>query len=213
MTNNKFKKKWLNNHLRDHYVKLSKKDGYRSRAVYKLIEIDQSEKIIRPGQTIIDLGCFPGSWLQYLKKKLVNKNNNSINGKIIGLDLVEIVPLSDIIFVKGDFMDKHTFSYLKNVLGGKKADLILSDMSPNLSGISIIDNEKVINIADLVIDFAIFNIKSSGSVLFKCFNGTGYDQIISKFNSIFKKVLTKKPKASRDKSSEVYLLGKGIKNS
>jgi 23S rRNA (uridine2552-2'-O)-methyltransferase len=212
MAKNKFNKNWLHDHINDPYVKQAQKDGYRARAVYKLKEIDEGEKLIKPGQVIVDLGCAPGSWSQYVRNKLAGKEGGGINGTIIGLDMLAMDPIADVHFIQGDFREQTVLDQLEQVLEGRKVDLVLSDMAPNLSGVAIADAARVEHIIDLAIDFARAHMKPSGALLVKCFNGTGFNEILGKFREEFKVVAQKKPKASRDKSSEVFLLGKVLKN-
>ncbi|RJG05682.1 RlmE family RNA methyltransferase [Noviherbaspirillum cavernae] len=212
MAKNKLNKNWLHDHINDPYVKLAQKEGYRARAVYKLKEIDESEKLIRPGQVIVDLGCTPGSWAQYARNKLAGKEGGGIHGTIIGLDMLPMEPIADVHFIQGDFREESILHQLEDVLEGRKVDVVLSDMAPNLSGVAITDAARVEHIIDLAIEFAQAHMKPSGALLVKCFNGSGYTQLLEKFRQEFKIVVSKKPKASRDKSSEVFLLGKILKN-
>jgi 23S rRNA (uridine2552-2'-O)-methyltransferase len=208
MAKNKLNKNWLHDHINDPYVKLAQKEGYRARAVYKLKEIDETEKLIKPGQIIVDLGSTPGSWSQYARNKLSGSVGGGINGIIIGLDMLPMEPIADVHFIQGDFREEDVLTKLEEVLEGRKVDLVLSDMAPNLSGIAIADAARVADIIDLAIDFAQHHMKPSGSLLVKCFNGSGYQQIVEKFRQEFKTVTQKKPKASRDKSSEIFYLEK-----
>jgi 23S rRNA (uridine2552-2'-O)-methyltransferase len=212
MAKNKLNKNWLHDHINDPYVKLAQKDGYRARAAYKLKEIDESEKLIKPGQVIVDLGATPGSWSQYARNKLSGQVGGGINGTIIALDLLPMEPIADVRFIQGDFREEEVLQKLELVLDGRKADLVLSDMAPNLSGIAFSDAARVEYLIDLAVEFAKAHLKPSGALLVKCFNGTGYSQIVEKFKNEFKTVSQKKPKASRDKSSEIFLLGKMLKN-
>ena len=212
MAKNKLNKNWLHDHINDPYVKLAQKEGYRARAAYKLKEIDESEKLIRPGQIIVDLGSTPGSWSQYVRQKLAGAENGGINGTIIGLDMLPMEPIADVHFILGDFREENVLNQLETILAGRKVDLVLSDMAPNLSGIAIADAARVEHIIDLAIEFTRAHMKPSGSLLVKCFNGTGFNELLDKFRQEFKTVHQKKPKASRDKSSEIFLLGKTLKN-
>jgi 23S rRNA (uridine2552-2'-O)-methyltransferase len=212
MAKNKLNKNWLHDHINDPYVKLAQKDGYRARAAYKLKEIDESEKLIKPGQVIVDLGATPGSWSQYARNKLAGQVGGGISGTIIALDLLPMEPIADVRFIQGDFREEGILQKLESVLEGRKADLVLSDMAPNLSGIAFSDAARVEYLIDLAVEFAKAHLKPSGALLVKCFNGTGYSQIVEKFKNEFKTVSQKKPKASRDKSSEIFLLGKMLKN-
>lgn len=212
MAKKKLNKNWLHDHINDPYVKLAQKEGYRARAVYKLKEIDESEKLIKPGQVIVDLGCTPGSWSQYVRNKLSGSIGGGINGTIIGLDMLPMEPIADVHFIQGDFREQEVLDQLELVLAGRKVDLVLSDMAPNLSGIAVADAARMSDIIDLAIEFAQNHMKPSGALLVKCFNGSGYNYIVEKFRQEFKTVVQKKPKASRDKSSEIFLLGKTLKN-
>jgi 23S rRNA (uridine2552-2'-O)-methyltransferase len=213
MAKNKLNKNWLHDHINDPYVKLAQKEGYRARAAYKLKEIDEDEKLIKPGQIIVDLGSTPGSWSQYVRNKLSGQGGGGINGMIIGLDMLEMAPIADVHFILGDFREEHSMTELEKLLAGRKVDLVLSDMAPNLSGIATADAARIEHIIDLALEFTEKHMKPSGSLLVKCFNGTGYNEILHKFRQTFKTVSSKKPKASRDKSSEIFLLGKVLKNS
>ncbi len=212
MAKNKFNKNWVHDHINDPYVKQAQKEGYRARAVYKLKEIDESEKLIKPGQVIVDLGCTPGSWSQYVRNKLAGKEGGGINGTIIGLDMLPMEPIADVHFIQGDFREQEVLVQLEALLGGRKVDLVLSDMAPNLSGVAVTDAARVEHIIDLAMEFAQAHMKPSGALLVKCFNGTGFTQLVEKFRQEFKTVSQKKPKASRDKSSEIFLLGKTLKH-
>lgn len=212
MAKKKLNKNWLHDHINDPYVKLAQKEGYRARAVYKLKEIDEAEKLIKPGQIIVDLGATPGSWSQYVRNKLSGSAGGGINGIIIGLDMLPMEPIADVHFIQGDFRELEVLEQLEVVLAGRKVDLVLSDMAPNLSGIAVADAARMMDIIDLAIEFAQNHMKPSGSLLVKCFNGSGFNEIVDKFRQEFKTVMQKKPKASRDKSSEIFLLGKTLKN-
>jgi 23S rRNA (uridine2552-2'-O)-methyltransferase len=212
MAKNKLNKNWVHDHLNDPYVRLAQKEGYRARAAYKLKEIDETESLIKPGQIIVDLGCTPGSWSQYVRNKLAGKEGGGINGTIIGLDILPMEPIADVHYLQGDFRETEMLEKLELLLQGRKADLVLSDMAPNLSGIAVADAARVAHLIELAIEFSRSHMKPSGSLLVKCFNGTGYNEIVDEFRREFKIVVSKKPKASRDKSSEIFLLGKILKN-
>lgn len=212
MAKNKLNKNWLHDHINDPYVKLAQKEGYRARAAYKLKEIDEDEKLIRQGQVIVDLGSTPGSWSQYARNKLAGLEGGGIHGTIIGLDMLPMDPIADVHFIQGDFREESSLRQLEAILDGRSVDLVLSDMAPNLSGVAIADAARVEHLIDLAIEFAHAHMKPSGALLVKCFNGTGYNELLHKFRAEFKTVTSKKPKASRDKSSEIFLLGKILKN-
>lgn len=211
MAKSRVNKQWLHDHLNDPYVKLAQKEGYRARAAYKLKEIDEDEKLIKPGQNIVDLGCAPGSWLQYVRRKLAGKEGGGIHGMIIGLDMLPMEPVADVQFIMGDFREQAVADQLAQLLAGQKLDLVLSDMAPNLSGIAVADAARIEDVVELAIDFACEHLKPSGCLLVKCFNGSGYQTIFERFRQVFRVVTPKKPKASRDRSSEVFLLGRGLK--
>ena len=212
MAKNKLNKNWLHDHINDPYVKLAQKEGYRARAAFKLKEIDESEKLIKPGQVIVDLGCTPGSWAQYTRRKLAGKEGGGINGTIIGLDILPMEPIADVHYIQGDFREDEVLDQLAVVLEGHRADLVLSDMAPNLSGIPTADAARMEHLIDLAIEFSQMHLKPTGALLVKCFKDMGFTQIVEKFRTEFKTVKQIKPKASRDKSSEIFLLGRGLKN-
>jgi 23S rRNA (uridine2552-2'-O)-methyltransferase len=212
MAKNKLNKNWLHDHINDPYVKLAQKEGYRARAAFKLKEIDESEKLIKPGQVVVDLGCTPGSWGQYTRRKLAGKEGGGIHGTIIGLDILPMEPIADMHFIQGDFRELEVLDQLDVVLAGRKVDLVLSDMAPNLSGIPTADAARMEHLIDLAIEFSQFHLKPSGALLVKCFKDMGFTQVVEKFRDEFKVVKQVKPKASRDKSSEIFLLGRGLKH-
>lgn len=212
MAKNKLNKNWLHDHINDPYVKLAQKEGFRARAAYKLKEIDEQEKLIKPGQVIVDLGCTPGSWAQYTRRKLAGADGGGINGTIIGLDILPMEPIADVQYIQGDFREEEVLTQLDEVLSGRKADLVLSDMAPNLSGISHADAARMEHLIDLAIEFSQLHLKPGGALVVKCFKDMGFTQILEKFRTEFKTVKQIKPKASRDKSSEIFLLGRGLKN-
>ena len=212
MAKNKSNQNWLHDHINDPYVKLAQKDGFRARAAYKLKEIDEAEKLIKPGQVIVDLGCTPGSWAQYTRRKLSGKEGGGITGTIIGLDILPMEPIADVNFIQGDFREDVVLDQLALVLEGRKTDLVLSDMAPNLSGIPTADAARMEHLIDLAIEFSQMHLKPGGALLVKCFKDMGFTQMVEKFRTEFKTVKQIKPKASRDKSSEIFLLGRGLKN-
>jgi 23S rRNA (uridine2552-2'-O)-methyltransferase len=212
MAKNKLNKNWLHDHINDPYVKQAQKDGFRARAAYKLKEIDEAEKLIKPGQVIVDLGCTPGSWAQYTRRKLAGKEGGGITGTIIGLDLLPMEPIADVHYIQGDFREDVVLDQLASVLEGRKTDLVLSDMAPNLSGIPTADAARMEHLIDLAIEFSQMHLKPGGALLVKCFKDMGFTQVVERFRTEFKTVKQIKPKASRDKSSEIFLLGRGLKN-
>jgi 23S rRNA (uridine2552-2'-O)-methyltransferase len=212
MAKNRFNKNWIHDHINDPYVKLAQKEGYRARAAYKLKEIDESEKLIKPGQVIVDLGCTPGSWGQYTRRKLGGGEEGVVNGTIIGLDMLPMEPIADMHFIQGDFREESVLGELGEILEGRMADLVLSDMAPNLSGIPTADAARMEHLIDLAIEFSQMHLKPTGALLVKCFKDMGFTQNLERFREEFKVVKQIKPKASRDKSSEIFLLGRGLKN-
>lgn len=212
MAKNKFNQNWVHDHINDPYVKLAQKEGYRARAVYKLKEIDEAEKLIRSGQVVVDLGATPGSWSQYVRNKLAGREGGGINGEIFALDLLPMEPIADVQFIQGDFREDEVLDKLESKLVGRKVDLVLSDMAPNLSGNSTVDAARVEYIIELAIAFSKAHLKPGGSLLVKCFHGPSYNNVVNMFKDEFKVVMNKKPKASKDKSSEIFLLGKGLKH-
>ena len=212
MAKKKLNKSWLHDHINDPYVKMAQKEGYRARAAFKLKEIDEDEKLIKPGQVIVDLGCTPGSWAQYTRRKLAGKEGGGIHGTLIGLDILPMEPVADFHFIQGDFREEEVLRQLEQVLEGRKVDLVLSDMAPNLSGIADADAARMEHLIDLAIEFSQAHLKPGGSLLVKCFKDMGFNEIVHKFRAEFKTVIQKKPKASRDKSSEIFLLGRTLKN-
>jgi 23S rRNA (uridine2552-2'-O)-methyltransferase len=212
MKKKKLNKNWLHDHINDPYVKLAQKEGYRARAAFKLKEIDEDEKLILPGKVIVDLGCTPGSWGQYVRRKLAGAEGGGINGTLIGLDMLPMEPIADFHFIQGDFREADVLQQLEDHVKGKKVDVVLSDMAPNLSGIALSDAARMEHLIDLAIEFSQAHLKPNGALLVKCFKDMGFNDIVLKFRREFKTVVQKKPKASRDKSSEIFLLGRGLKN-
>ncbi len=211
MAKKKFNSSWLHDHLNDPYVKLAQREGYRTRAVYKLKEIDEQDGLIQPGQTIVDLGAAPGGWSQYIRHRLA-RSGGGINGTLIALDMLPMEPIADVHFIQGDFREDEVLDQLEAAVGSNRVDLVLSDMAPNLSGISVADVARVEHVCELALDFAQRFLKPDGALLVKCFHGSGYSQLVENFKRSFKSVVPRKPKASRDKSSEVYVLSKSLRN-
>ncbi|MEX3687673.1 MULTISPECIES: RlmE family RNA methyltransferase [Paraburkholderia] len=217
MAKNRFNQSWLHDHINDPYVKMAQREGYRARAAYKLKEIDEQDKLIRPGMVIVDLGAAPGSWSQYARNKLAqgtkrdDQRQGGIDGTIIALDLLPMEPVSDVQFLQGDFRDDEVLAQLEELVGGRPVDLVISDMAPNLSGVASADAARIEHVCDLALEFSQNHLKPDGALLVKCFHGSGYSQIVEKFKQQFKVVAARKPKASRDKSSETFILGKHLK--
>jgi 23S rRNA (uridine2552-2'-O)-methyltransferase len=215
----KVNKSWLNDHVNDPYVKMAQKDGYRARAAYKLKEIDEAYKLIHPGDVVVDLGCTPGAWSQYLRRKLAPKTATGggaavgeLNGVIIGLDILPMEPVEGVQFIQGDFREDVVLAQLEQALAGRVVDAVVSDMAPNLSGIESSDAARIAHLVELAVDFANRHLKPDGSLVVKVFHGSGYSQLVKLFKETFKVVKPIKPKSSRDKSSETFLVGIGLKN-
>ena len=209
----KVNKAWLNQHVNDPYVKAAQKDGYRARAAYKLKEIDEQLGLIRPGDAVVDLGCAPGAWSQYLRRRLSpgGAAAGQLNGTIIGLDLLPMEPIEGVAFIQGDFREDSVLAQLQQALQGRLADAVVSDMAPNLSGVDSIDAARIAHLIELAVDFAQHHMKPEGALVVKLFHGSGYTQLVQLFKDSFKVVKPIKPKASRDKSSETFLVGIGLK--
>ena len=214
----KVNKAWLNDHVNDTYVKLAKRDGYRARAAYKLKEIDEQFGLIKPGQLVVDLGSTPGAWSQYIRRKMSPKTALSggaavgeLDGKIIALDLLEMAPIEGVIFLQGDFREDALLQQLKEEMQGQLADVVVSDMAPNLTGIDATDAARVEHLIELAIDFCQNQMKPQGALVAKVFHGSGYSQLVNLFKTSFKIVKAVKPAASRSGSSETFLVGLGQK--
>jgi 23S rRNA (uridine2552-2'-O)-methyltransferase len=203
---------WIRRHVTDPYVKEATRKGYRSRAAFKLAEIDTKDRLIRPGAVVIDLGAAPGSWSQIVREQL-SGGDGSLQGRIIALDLLPMEPISGVEFIQGDFRDIEVATAVSARLEGAKADVVLSDMAPNLSGIAAADAARNAHLAELAIAFAVENLKPSGALLMKAFHGSGYSQIVEALKRRFITVAVRKPGASRAESAETYLLARGLKAS
>ena len=213
----KVNKAWLNDHVYDPYVQAAQKDGYRARAAYKLKEIDETFKLIKPGHLVVDLGSTPGAWSQYVRRRLSPDGaaTGTLNGHIVALDLLPMAPIEGVHFIQGDFREDAVLLELQAVLdrvqAGRKVDVVVSDMAPNLSGIASADSARVAHLIELAVDFAVNHLKSEGALVVKLFHGGGYDALVALFKTNFRVVKAIKPKASRDKSSETFLVGMGLK--
>ena len=214
----KINKAWLNDHVNDPYVKLAQKEGYRARAAYKLKEIDEALGLVKPGQLVIDLGCAPGAWSQYLRRRFAPKTVGSggaasgqLQGRIVALDLLDFEAIEGVHFIQGDFRDEPVLRQLVEHLGGRRADLVLSDMAPNLSGVESADAARIAHLVELAVDFALQHLQPGGALVCKVFHGSGYSQLAKLFKDSFRVVKAIKPKASRDKSAETFLVGIGPK--
>lgn len=200
MKRSKSSKAWLHEHVNDHYVHQAKALGYRSRAAFKLQEIDDKDHLLRPGMTVVDLGSAPGSWSQMVVERLQGK------GRVLALDILPMEPIAGVDFLQGDFTDDAVAAEFERLLAGGRVDLVLSDMAPNISGIASSDQARAIYLCELALEFARAHLQPAGSMLVKVFQGEGFDEFRRQMMDSFASVVVRKPKASRDRSSEVYLL-------
>ena len=210
----KVNKAWLNDHINDPYVKMAQRDGYRARAAYKLKEIDETLRLLRPGQLVVDLGATPGAWSQYLRRKFAGAGGaaaGELNGTIIALDILDFEPIEGVTFLKGDFREAEVSERLVQALNGRQADVVLSDMAPNLSGIESSDAARMTHLIELALEFSQQHMRPEGTLVVKAFHGSGYSQLVKLFKDHFRVVKPIKPKASRDKSAETFLVGMGLK--
>jgi len=203
MARTKTSKAWMHEHVTDPYVRRAKQEGYRSRAAYKLIEMLEKDKLVRPGMTVVDLGAAPGGWSQVLAP-LVGST-----GRVIALDVLEMEPVEGVAFIRGDFSETETLERLEKELAGRRIDLVISDMAPNISGVGLADQARSIGLAELALDFACNRLKPGGSFLVKLFQGSGIDEFRKQLAGAFSTAVVRKPKASRGRSSELYLLARG----
>ena len=209
----KVNKAWLNDHVNDPYVKLAQRDGYRARAAYKLKEIDEALRLLRPGQVVVDLGSAPGAWSQYLRRRFAPGGAavGALDGSIIALDMLPMEPIEGVVFIEGDFREDAVVQTLTAELGGRPVDVVVSDMAPNLSGIESSDAARIAHLVELAVDFSCQHLRPEGALVCKVFHGSGYSQLVSLFKQRFRVVKPIKPKASRDKSAETFLVGVGLK--
>lgn len=214
----KVNKAWLNDHVNDPYVKLARKEGYRARAAYKLKEIDEALGLFRPGQVVVDLGAAPGAWSQYLRRRFAPAKAGvggaavgELNGTIIALDLLAFEPIEGVRFIPGDFHEPATLAALEAALEGRAVDVVVSDMAPNLSGIAASDSARMALLIELALEFSLVHLKPTGALVCKVFHGSGHSQLVELFKKSFRVVKPIKPKASRDKSAETFLVGIGPK--
>ncbi|MBM3387239.1 MAG: RlmE family RNA methyltransferase [Betaproteobacteria bacterium] len=211
----KVNKAWLNDHVNDPYVKLAHKEGYRARAAYKLKEIDETLGLIRPGDLVVDLGSAPGAWSQYVRRRLSPQGAavGELNGAIMAIDLLPMEPIEGVEFLQGDFREAQVLAQLEALVGGRKLDVVVSDMAPNLSGVASVDAARISHLIELAVEFAQHHLKPEGALVVKVFHGGGYSQLVQLFKDTFRVVKPIKPKASRDRSSENFLVGIGLKSS
>ena len=209
----KVNKAWLNDHVNDPWVKLAHKEGYRARAAYKLKEIDETLGLIKPGHRVVDLGSSPGAWSQYVRRRLSPQGAavGELNGTIISIDLLPMEPIEGVQFLQGDFREPEVLAALEALVDGRKLDVVVSDMAPNLSGVESVDAARISHLIELAVDFAVQHLKPEGALVVKVFHGSGYSQLVQLFKDTFRVVKPLKPKASRDRSSETFLVGIGLK--
>jgi 23S rRNA (uridine2552-2'-O)-methyltransferase len=200
---NKKNKAWMMEHVTDTYVQRAKSEGWRSRAAFKLMEIDANDKLLRPGMTVVDLGSAPGSWSQVASKRILP------GGRLIALDILPMESLHGVDFIQGDFLEDEVLRLLEEKLQGRQVDLVLSDMAPNMSGIELVDQARRMLIAELTLDFCEKNLKPGGTMLVKVFQGSGYMALRAAILKMFKTVEVRKPAASRGRSAESFLLAQG----
>ena len=203
MPRSKSSNRWLQEHFDDIYVKKAHAEGYRSRAVYKLKEIDEKERLLKPGMTVVDLGAAPGGWTQYVAEKLQGR------GTIVALDILAMDAVADVLFIQGDFREDEVLQKLINLVPERGLDLLLSDMAPNMSGTTAVDVPRAMYLAELTFDFGSKMLKPGGVLLMKIFHGSGFDELVKLARMQFDRVVIRKPLASRSRSRETYLLAKG----
>ncbi|ANN65945.1 RlmE family RNA methyltransferase [Bordetella bronchialis] len=210
MAKNKFSKDWLHQHINDPYVKMAQQKGYRARAAFKLIEILETEKLMRRGDVVVDLGSAPGSWSQVARERLVGPGG-VVDGRIVALDILPMEPVAGVEFIQGDFREESVLQILEKTLDGQAVDLVISDMAPNLSGVGVADAARIQHVCDLALEFALAHLKPDGALIVKAFHGSGFSQIVQSFKQHFKRVVERKPKASRPNSSETFLVARNLK--
>jgi 23S rRNA (uridine2552-2'-O)-methyltransferase len=205
MTRSKSSRRWLDRHLNDPYVKRVQIDGYRSRAAYKLLEIQEKDLILKPGMRVVDLGAAPGSWSQ-IAQRLVGPT-----GRVVALDILPMEPVRDVVVLEGDFREESVLGQLRTVLGEAPLDVVLSDMAPNITGTSVVDQTRVMYLVELALELARAHLKPGGTLVTKVFQGAGFDDYVRELRASFRQVATRKPKSSRPESREVFLVAKGFR--
>ena len=199
----RFNKNWVHAHINDPWVQRAKAEGWRSRAAFKLIELDDKHRLLNPGMTVVDLGAAPGSWSQVVAKRIGER------GKLVALDLLPMDPIRGVDFIQGDFREDAVLAQLVSTLNGRVVDLVLADLAPNSSGIAVTDQARAMHLTELTLDFCRLHLKAGGNLVVKVFQGSGFDELRRQANEMFDDVAIKKPAASRDRSTETYLLGRG----
>jgi 23S rRNA (uridine2552-2'-O)-methyltransferase len=205
MARHKTSKAWMHEHVNDPYVRRAQAEGMRSRAAYKLQQLAERDKLLKPGMTVVDLGATPGGWSQVAAAAV------GPSGRVVAVDLLEMAPVAGVTFIHGDFGDDAVLAEVEQALGGERADLVLSDMAPNISGVAGTDQARSIGLAELALDFAVKHLKPRGNFLVKAFQGSGFEALVTHIRHRFVQVAIRKPAASRNRSSEVYVVAKGLK--
>jgi 23S rRNA (uridine2552-2'-O)-methyltransferase len=202
MKRSKTSKQWMHEHVTDPYVQRAQKEGYRSRAAYKLLEMDERDHLLKKGMVVVDLGAAPGGWSQVAAAK---------GAEVVALDLLPLPPIHNVTFLQGDFREDDVLAALEELLRGRQIGLVISDMAPNISGVDMVDQARAVYLAELALDFSVRHLQPGGAFLVKLFQGSGFEEYVKRMRAHFTRVATRKPKASRDRSSEVYLLGQGLR--
>lgn len=205
----KSSRRWMDRHVNDPYVSRARQDGYRSRAAYKLLELSESARLMKPGMTVVELGAAPGAWTQVLSREVLKGGNGP--GRVIALDMIEMDAVPGVEFLLGDFREQAVLDQLESMLGGRLVDLVVSDMAPNLSGVAMSDSARMADLVELAMEFAVNNLTPGGSLLVKSFHGSGFSQQVQQFKTAFVRVKEQKPAASRSESAETYVLGQQLK--
>ena len=205
MPRTKSSQRWLARNAKDKYVKRARQEGARSRAIYKLEEIDRRDRLLHPGMTVVDLGAAPGGWSQYVKSRVGD------SGRVLALDILPMEPIVGVEFIEGDFTEPPVLDLLVRRLQGKPVDLVISDMAPNMTGVASVDQARSMNLAELALEFSDKSLKPGGSLLIKTFQGAGFNEFYAQLRRRFEKLATRKPSASRSESKEIYLLGRGFR--
>ena len=205
MPRTKSSQRWLARNAKDKYVRRAREEGARSRAIYKLEEIDRRDRLLRPDMTVVDLGAAPGGWSQYVKSRVGE------SGRVLALDILPMEPIVGVEFIEGDFTEQPVLDLLMQRIQGKPVDLVISDLAPNMTGVASVDQARVMNLAELVLEFSDKSLKPGGSLLIKAFQGSGFNELYAQLRRRFEKLVTRKPSASRAESKEIYLLGRGFR--
>ncbi|MCR4347397.1 MAG: RlmE family RNA methyltransferase [Sulfuricaulis sp.] len=205
MPRTKSSQRWLARNAKDKYVKRAREEGARSRAIYKLEEIDRRDHLLRPDMTVIDLGAAPGGWSQYVKSRVGE------SGRVLALDILPMEPIVGVEFIEGDFTEQPVLDLLMQRIQGKPVDLVISDLAPNMTGVASVDQARGMNLAELVLEFSDKSLKPGGSLLIKAFQGSGFNELYAQLRRRFEKLVARKPSASRAESKEIYLLGRGFR--